>query len=122
MIRSFTESDYPTICTWFAKRGRVCPSLEVLSKTGFITQEAAGFLYLTNSTVGIADVFITDPEAPKEQRRAALELLSQTIISFAKNQGVQLLKADSQFPSMVQLSIDLGFKSSGTYESFYKEL
>ena len=122
MIRPYTEGDYQTLKAWFESRGRTCPSADLLSKTGFISDSAAGFLYLTNSSIAFADCFVSDVLAPKAQRQSELKAISEAIIELAKQSGVKVIKADSQIDTMVLLSLELKFKSSGTYKSFYKEL
>ena len=121
-VRAYKSDDFGTVQTWLAKRKLTAPSPELLSEIGFITNECVGFLYLTNSGMAILDSYVSDPEASKAARAEAFTEITKRLISAAEAHGVIMLKADTQFKSILALCQQFEFQETGHYTSFQKRL
>lgn len=123
MGRYFEEKDFEAIEFWFQQRHMNVPRRTSLPKTGWLVERvAAGFMYRTDSNVGILDVFITNPRAMPQERRAALKEISEKLIETAQRLGIKLLKCDTQVKSIMDLAEEFQFRKTGKFESFTKEL
>ena len=122
MIRKFKPSDYSTLSVWYSGHDLKCPPFVLLSTTGFISKNAAGFLYLTNSSLAIIDGYITDINCSAESRWASLNLITEALIKLAKELGCTVIKADSKFESIIALGESFGFRETGSYISIKKDL
>lgn len=79
-VRPYTANDLQEINGWHRARGFLPVELDTLPPTGLIVPGVAvGFLYRTDSQLGMLDGFISNPEAPKEQRAAALMHIGQVL-------------------------------------------
>lgn len=123
MGRYFEEKDFEALEFWFQLRHMPQPDRRSLPKTGwFVERVGAGFLYRTDSNVGMLDVFITNPRAMPQERREALKEISQKLIETAHRLGIKLLKCDTQVKSIMDLAEEFQFRKTGKFESFTKEL
>lgn len=119
----FKPEDYVQLTRWFRLREVPVPPLEFLSNHGYIVDDvAAGFLYLTNSAVGIIDGYVTNPESDKSARDNALDWITIHLTAYAKNSGCKLLKCDSKIKEVIIRAKDHGFKEIGQFTCLAKEL
>lgn len=99
------------------------PPPEFFSDTGFIVDDvAAGFLYLTNSGIGIIDGYISNAMADKFDRDNAVNLITMNLIASARTAGIKLLKCDSQNKKVINRAKDHGFREIGLFTSLVKEM
>lgn len=119
----FTKDHYAELCSWFHARNMPAPALEYLPTNGVIVPGvAAGFVYLTDTPVCILDCFITNPEAPSEERSAALDLITIRLEAFARAHGAKLLICTTKHESLKDRAIELGFNDLGPSFSLGKEI
>ncbi len=122
-VRRVEPSDIKEIQMWFQMWGLTAPHKDRFSDLGFIVPDvAAGFLYLTNSGVAIIDAYICNPGAHKRIRDEALDAITYRILEAAEGAGVQYLKGDTNFRTILRRAQKFGFKVVGQYASFAKEL
>ena len=75
-VREYKSGDYVELCKWFKDHKLSTPSRDQLPMNGFIVPKiAAGFIYLTDSSIAILDCFISNPASDDHQRDAALEIV-----------------------------------------------
>lgn len=117
------EIHYDEISEWFKKRNLNVPSKDMLSSNGVIIKGiACGFLYLTDSSLGFLDFYISNPNNKDKKRAKALETITSNLIMWAKDMGVTHLMANSQINTIQKLAFDFDFKSYGFTHFFMKEL
>lgn len=122
LVRRILDLDFHEISKWFDARGAKLPDRSLFPKTGFIIDSiAAGFLYFTDSTVGIIDCYISNPDTDSKTRSYALDQITNELIKFARSHGCYLLKCDTKIEAIKQRALNHGFKALGSHESFYLE-
>lgn len=78
----------------FGARGAPSPDVEMLPANGWIEPKvAAGFMYLTDSRLGIVEHVVTHPEATPEARHQALDMIIGNAHLLASEQNIRWLVA-----------------------------
>ncbi|MCB0801738.1 MAG: hypothetical protein KDB74_01455 [Flavobacteriales bacterium] len=84
-IRRTTKQDLTTFADWFEKHGQDRRQSEYLSDIGYMVEGiAAAFLYTTNSKVCWIESYISNPDTNKNERKHALDFITEAIIQHAK--------------------------------------
>ena len=83
---------------------------------------AAGFLYITDSTMGLLEGFVTNPDAPQPERSEALEKILHGLMEEASLLGVKTLVGLCGTETIVKLGLRNGFRHLGQYEMVSKEV
>lgn len=124
LVKEFKPEHHPELASWFVRRKLPIPPTWLLSDTGYIIHgRAAGFLYLTNSSVGRIDVLIANPSIPKDERSNAIDAIVRKIISRARDEyGVKLLCCTTKLKSVEKRARLFRFIDTGTFVGFAKEL
>jgi hypothetical protein len=113
------DLDFDEISKWFELRKMESPEKHFFPKIGFIVHGyAAGFLYLTDSLVGIIDCYISNPKSVRLLRDKALDLVTEELIKSAKFHGCKVILCDSHIESIKDRASKHGFESNGVRESF----
>lgn len=99
------------------------PPRSLFPRSGFIISGvAAGFLYFTDSAVGIIDCYISNPDTDSKTRSDALDAITLALIGFARFHGVKLIKCDTKLEVIKTRALGHGFRATGSHESFALEL
>lgn len=121
--RAFELYDYPMIEAWYRAQMEPVPPLDLLPKNGFIVEDiCAGFLYLTDSRLGIIDLYISNPDISKDYRDKALNLVTIEIINKAKEYNCRVLMATSNIAAVKRRTEFHGFKYAGETSVYSKEI
>jgi hypothetical protein len=121
--RRVVDLDFDEIERWFEARNHKMPHKYFFPKIGFIVDNiAAGFIYMTDSNVGIIDVYISNPSIDGLVRGHALDEITQELIKSAQFYGLKLIKCDTKLEKVKNRALSFGFKHIGAYESFILEL
>lgn len=121
--RMFYPEDYVQLEKWGYNRDVKAPPLDLLPSTGFIIDDVAcGFVYLTNSAIGILEGFITNPEADKNDRNEALDSITLKLIELAGINGCTVLKCETKVDAIVKRANKFGFTELVGFKTFIKEL
>lgn len=97
--RKYLPEDYETIAPWFVQHGwKNAPEAGILPPTGIVICDeeklsplAVGFLYLSNSPLGLLDWIAVRPGIPQTASLRALDLLVKTVQEAAQGAGVLAL-------------------------------
>lgn len=110
MTRDYVDTDYPVLCEWWNAQKFPPPPQEFLPGTGFICNDtAAGFLYLTNSTIVWLEWVVVNPKADKAIRTASLTELINHIAKQAGFVGAKMIFTSSNFWPFIQRLQTFGF-------------
>jgi hypothetical protein len=121
--RPFELFDYPMIEAWYLAQMEPCPPIDLLPKNGFVVEDiCAGFLYLTDSRLGIIDCYISNPEISKDLRDKALNLVTLSIIDKAKDYKCRVLIATSNVAAVKRRTELHGFKYVCENSVYSKEI
>lgn len=121
--RLVIDLDFDELGRWYLARWGSVPHKSLFPPIGFIVEGiAAGFLYLTDSSIAIIDGYISNPETDSKTRSDALNAITEALIGFAKSHGVKRLKCDSQSEAIKKRALSHGFTLVGVYDSFTLEL
>jgi hypothetical protein len=121
--RAFEPWDYPMIAEWYRSQMEPCPPIDLLPKNGFIVEDiCAGFLYLTDSRLGIIDCYISNPEVSKDLRDKALNLVTLEIIDKAREYNCRVLMATSNVAAVKRRTELHGFKYVCENSVYSKEI
>lgn len=124
-VEPVTVDDLPEIALWHARRGmdEGWPR-EWLSDLGFqVRGVAAGWLITTNTARAMIEDFVSNPDAPKAERRAAIEVVESRIIEEARRLGFRYILGSTNLETMRERAIDLGYHVTPREFSFaYKDL
>ena len=84
-MRPFIASDLGMVNEWCLAHGREAVPLNRLPGMGLIVPGVAcGFLYRTDSTLALLEGFVTNPGASLRSRSAALDAITEGLISYAR--------------------------------------
>lgn len=123
ITRKYHQNDYKVICEWFKKRNIPSPLANYLPANGIICEKiACGFLYITDSNLGIIDGYISNPDSLKEERSKALDKITECLIFAAKFNGIMAIKIDSKLESIKLRAVKHKFIYTGEYSSYFREI
>jgi len=123
LARRVAELDFDEIGKWFEVRGKKMPDTRFFPKVGFIVPDiACGFLYYTDSAIGIIDCYMSNPASDPEKRNDALNQITDKLIENAVFHKCRMIKCDTQLDVISKRAKTFGFKSVGFFESFILEL
>jgi hypothetical protein len=115
-MRHFVPTDLEAVNVWLSARALPPLALDSLPLHGWIEPAVAvGFLYLTDSVVGLAETFVANPECSQETRKLALDSILEAVIACARSLGVKRLFGMTRLESVRELSQRHGFQATGTY-------
>lgn len=113
-LRVYEEADFDQISGWYTDRSLPTPKRTQIPKTGFIVDDvAAGFVYMTDSSVCILDSFISNPESEDTERDTALNDITMHLIGYAKACGCDLAICSTGSPAVGVRAENFGFKKLG---------
>lgn len=88
MIRPFIASDLSEINGWYAAHGRSGVAAHQIPETGRVVPGvAAGFLYVTDSSIGFLDGYVTNRERRLRERSAAVDEITESLLVEARELG-----------------------------------
>lgn len=123
MIRRYEDKDYESICWWFKLRNMKCLDRSSLPKCGFIAENVAcGFLYKTDSDIGILECYISNPDASTLERTTALNRITVLLLGHAAFEGIKHVKYNTNLNVVRQMAKTHGFRFVGDYSSYFKEI
>lgn len=102
-VRNYKFSDYEEVARWW--KAHDWPALEprMLSEAGLVVEGlCAGWLYKTDSCIALLEWVVGNPDADKELRSEALDLLIKTAKNMAKNQGYSLMFTFTSHPALIK--------------------
>jgi hypothetical protein len=118
-IRPLQLEDYSTLVKWWESYDHiVTPESHMLPEGGlggFIVEKegrpmAAGFLYLTNSTVGYVDYLVSDPNYKGKDRFEMITWLIEACSEEAIRQGCRITWAMTTYSGIVRRCDKLGYE------------
>lgn len=123
VVRRYLDTDYPDLIKWYMQWDEPVPPKDMLPLNGFIISGiCAGFLYLTDSKLGIIDCYISNPEVSSYVRDKFLNDLTGEIIKCAKLNGYKALMATSNISAVKKRSEQHGFIYRGNTSVYLKEI
>ncbi len=124
-VEPVTAADLPELARWHARRGmdEGWPR-EWLSDLGFqVRGLAAGWLITTNTARAMIEDFVSNPDAPKSERRAAVEAVEARIIEEARSRGFRYILGSTNLETMRERALRLGYHVTPRDFSFvFKDL
>lgn len=103
VARALTPSDYPVLKEWWKAHEWTPVNPEMLPKTGYIIDDlCAGFLYTTDSCVGLIEWIVSNPKADKINKNIALDLLISEISREAKSRGMKILHTTTAHAALIE--------------------
>ena len=99
----------------------VAPTM--LPRVGFIVPGVAvGWLYQTDSAMGLIENFVTNPGAPRRDRWEAISEIALALAHHAKSVGIQALKITTGHRSLGRIAIRHGCVYQGPAHVLSKEV
>jgi hypothetical protein len=121
-------TDFPVISTWWKEHKWPIVPLSFLPRNGIVIRHlgkpiCAGFIYLTDTPIGLLEWVVSDPKSNKKDRDEALHLLIQRLCWMAQILGVVQLFSSSEHPKLSERLEENGFKmTSESVKHFLKEI
>lgn len=111
LARPLEDADYRVVREWYRGWTLSIPPRELLPDTGRIVPGVcAGFLYLTNSGIGLLENYISNPEASKELRDEGLDELTHSLLALAKENGVVALRCETKMQQVIERAKKFNFQ------------
>lgn len=105
------EKHFEIIKEWGKARGTELPPPEYFADIGLMVPGiGAAFLYTTNSKQCILDNIIINPAASFEDRASAAKLITEGLVTIAKDLGYWLMIGQPEGETMLRRSLALGFE------------
>jgi len=109
-IRRYTSQDYEALSSWYHKRNVNSVQESYIPKIGFVIEGIAmGFLMQTDANLGILEPFISNPEASKEDRDMALNVILELLTRTAKEMNYKGVFGFSTSLPMIRRALKQGF-------------
>lgn len=127
-IRLYTEKDHAMLSAWWIKWNWPVMPHEYLPQLGLISSTnaedlAAGFLYRTDSPIAWLEWLVGNPEAPKYERRKALNQVISALENEARLLGAKLIYTSASHSGLKKRLETLGFmKTEESISMFMKEI
>lgn len=123
MRRFDIKLDAAAINSWYAARELpTIPTASFPTNGLIVPGKAAGFLYLTDSDIGLAEGLITNPAAPTIARGRALDRILRGLVVIAKMYNVRHLLGFAALASTERLANNHGFKSERHYVLTHRDM
>lgn len=105
---------YNIISDWWAKQNWPIIPEDHLPKAGFIiynldTPVIAGFIYKTDSSFGLFEFIVANPEVKGLVRTLAFDLLIESVIQYSKESGIKSLFSSVTNKSLIKRLAASGF-------------
>lgn len=116
--RRFDNADVELLNGWLDGHGKPANLTEnELPAVGLIVDDvAAGFLYVTDSSVAFLENFVSNPKAPKRKVREAVDEIIKRLMIFAHEAGISRLVGLTTRKSMAKRAQAAGFQPTpGAY-------
>lgn len=116
--RRFEVDDLDRINAWLDEHGKPGTLTETeIPSVGLIVEDtAAGFLYITDSSVAFLENFVSNPKAQKRQVREAIDEIIKRLMIFAHEAGISRLVGITTKQSMAKRAEAAGFRTvAGAY-------
>lgn len=111
------------ICLWYTGHGQPIPDRELMPETGFMVQGlAAGFLYVTDSKLGIIEFLISNPDSNKEERDRAIDLVVKRLEIEAIDWDIKGIFITTNVGSVMKRALKHEYESVGQLTGFYKRI
>jgi hypothetical protein len=122
-VKRIKGEDLKEVNSWYKGWGQPQIPAHALPRGGYMVSGiAAGFCYLTDSSIGIIEGYISNPDSTPEQRSEALDEITQTILRYAARNEVSLLIAYATREEIGERAMRHGFKPCGGYMGYVKEI
>lgn len=110
---TFTAEHHPLLASWWEGHGWPVIPMSTLPTRGLLVGETqpavAGFLYITDSDVGIMEWIVSDPKSSIFERSKALDVLIEELCSLAKESGCRLLLTFLKHKGLMKRVEKIGF-------------
>lgn len=120
-MRPFEPADLAALNAWYQARGLPEVPLDALPFGLVEPGIAAGFAYLTGTSVALIDGLIACPSAPLRARHRAIKGIVSALASYCRDQGAPHVIGFTREPGTERLARRLGFAEAGTYRLMRKE-
>ena len=113
-IYNYAPKDFSLLVEWAHARKFILPKEEHLPPTGRLVVAnnvgmCAGFLVKTDCKMAVICCLISNPEAGKEDRQAAVDFLMNYFRDLAKKEGFTMVAISSSIPKFKQRIANQGF-------------
>jgi hypothetical protein len=122
-MRQYRESDLEDIGAWYVAHGLKAPPRELLPANGLVVPGvAAGFLYSTDSGLGLLEGFVTNPAASARARAEAVDAIADELEAVAGRLKMTQLIALVSSKGVERLAKRRGWKLAGNYPLVTQEV
>jgi hypothetical protein len=112
----YDPSDWPMIHGWYDARGMAALPADSIPGCGVIIHDVAvGFLYRTDSSVGLIDAILTNPAQPVLARGRAVKTIVNLLVEIAPTVGVKYILAQPRRASLARFAKSIGFFDGGQH-------
>jgi hypothetical protein len=103
-----------TVSAWATAQGIEALVPAILPRVGVVEPGvAAGWLYQTDSGIGLLEQFVTNPDASGKARHAAVDAIGLELLSRAKDLGLTRVILHTSHRSIARMCIRRGFEYRG---------
>lgn len=111
------EKHYPLMLLWWDERKFPATPIPLLPRTGVVIEKkgtpiCAGFVYYTDSGFAMVDHLVADKRAFKADRDEAVDLVIDTLVKLAKENGFLVVSAATNLPHLKERYEEHGFKGA----------
>ena len=107
MVKQVNKELYDLICTWWEARSWPVIPWTTLPSNGYVVYEdekpiIAGFLYLSDSALGMIEWIVASPDTTKEERARGFDRLMEELLKTAKENDIQILYTSLNHPKLIE--------------------
>ena len=109
LVKEYGIEDYDMIKQWYEAHGMVAPDPDCFPRIGAVVEGvAAGFLFQTDSKIGLLENYISNPEAGPRERDTALNLITQILIETGRQIGLKSIAGFTSVPAIAKRAVKNG--------------
>jgi hypothetical protein len=122
-LKRFTSDDLDEMNSWYKGRNMPELPLESLPEVGFIVKGlACGFIYNMEDKIGLIEGYITPNNVNHRERDEALDLVTQSLLSAAKDLNLNKIMVLTQAQAIYERALKFGFQNIGSFQVMSKDL
>lgn len=122
-LRKFEVEDLEEINLWLNERDQRGLEEDELPMTGFIVPDvAAGFFYMTDSSLGFIENFVSNPDAKAIEVSMAVDEITETLLRCAVEMRLTKVFMMSKKNSILNRAEKHGFERKGSWEMASREV
>lgn len=121
-MRQFSQDDYKYLLRWWEAWDAEPVPFYLLPKTGFINENAAGFVLKTDGPICFIEALVNNRAASSDTRNSDTDAIIDACLDFAKSEGFEFVYALTNNKNVVDRATRHRFTLNNCYALMQREI